>query len=140
MPPWWPVSRSWGEQSGHILAASHGLCGDGVLTALQLATLCHGQDIALSDWLDRSFKAYPQKLVNVTVPDRARRKGWSDCIPLQEAVLQAEASMGDAGRVLVRASGTEPVLRVMVEAEEQSLVDHWTQHLAALAAEHLNAA
>ena len=111
-----------------------------MLTALQLATLCHGQDIALSDWLDRSFRAYPQKLVNVTVPDRARRKGWSSCGPLQDAVLQAEASMGDAGRVLVRASGTEPVLRVMVEAEEQSQVDHWTQHLAALADEHLNAA
>ena len=129
-----------GEQSGHILAASHGLCGDGVLTALQLATLCHAQDIALSDWLDRSFQPYPQKLVNVTVQDRARRKGWSSCMPLQEGVLQAEASMGDAGRVLVRASGTEPVLRVMVEAEEQSLVDRWTQHLAALADEHLNAA
>ena len=94
----------------------------------------------MSDWLDRSFKAYPQKLVNVTVPDRARRKGWSSCMPLQEGVLQAEASMGDAGRVLVRASGTEPVLRVMVEAEEQSLVDRWTLHLAALADEHLNAA
>ena len=129
-----------GEQSGHILAASHGLCGDGVLTALQLATLCHAQDIALSDWLDRSFKAYPQTLVNVTVQDRARRKGWSSCMPLQEAVLEAEASMGAAGRVLVRASGTEPVLRVMVEAEDQSLVDRWTQHLAAMADEHLNAA
>ena len=129
-----------GEQSGHILAASHGLCGDGVLTALQLATLCHGQDIALSDWLDRSFKAYPQTLVNVTVQDQARRKGWSSCMPLREAVLEAEASMGAAGRVLVRASGTEPVLRVMVEAEDQSLVDRWTQHLAAMADEHLNAA
>ena len=52
-----------GEQSGHILSASHGLCGDGVLTAVQLATLCHAQGISLSDWLDRSFQAYPQKLV-----------------------------------------------------------------------------
>ena len=93
----------------------------------------------MSDWLDRSFKAYPQKLVNVTVPDPDRRKGWFSCIPLQEAVLEAEATLGDVGRVLVRASGTEPVLRVMVEAEEQSLVDHWTQHLTALADEHLNA-
>ena len=61
-------------------------------------------------------------------------------MPLQEAVLEAEASMGAAGRVLVRASGTEPVPRAMVEAEDQSLVDRWTQHLAAMADEHLNAA
>ena len=129
-----------GEQSGHILAASHGLCGDGVLTALQLATLCHSQDISLDAWLDRSFRAYPQKLVNVTVPNRARRKGWADCAPLAEAVRSAEVDMGDAGRVLVRASGTEPVLRVMVEAKQPQLVEHWTGHLAALAEQHLNAA
>ena len=60
--------------------------------------------------------------------------------PLADAVHAAEASMGDAGRVLVRASGTEPVLRVMVEAERQEMVDQWTGQLAALADEHLNAA
>ena len=129
-----------GEQSGHILAASHGLCGDGVLTALQLATLCHSQGISLDGWMDCSFKAYPQKLVNVTVPDRSRRKGWTSCEPLAEAVQSAESSMGESGRVLVRASGTEPVLRVMVEAEHQDVVDHWTGHLASLAEQHLNAA
>ena len=129
-----------GEQSGHILAASHGLCGDGVLTALQLATLCHGQDIALSDWLDRSFKAFPQKLLNVTVPDRSRRKDWARCAALSDAVRSAEDSMRDSGRVLVRASGTEPLLRVMVEAASQKDVDTWTRRLAAIADQHLNAA
>ena len=129
-----------GEQSGHILAASHGLCGDGVYTALQLATLCHSQGINLADWMDRSFQPFPQKLVNVTVPDRARRKGWADCEPLAAAVQAAETSMGESGRILVRASGTEPVLRVMVEAEQQEMVDQWTTQLAALADEHLNAA
>ena len=129
-----------GEQSGHILAASHGLCGDGVLTALQLATLCHDQGIALTDWLDRSFTAYPQRLVNVIVPDRSRRKGWSGCEPLSEAIRTAETTMGDSGRVLVRASGTEPVLRVMVEAADADSVNHWTEHLASVADQHLNAA
>ena len=57
----------------------------------------------LADWLDHSFKAYPQKLVNVRVPDRARRKGWADCQPLSDLVQQAERSMADGGRVLVRA-------------------------------------
>jgi len=129
-----------GEQSGHILAASHGLCGDGVLTALQLATLCHDQGISLSDWLDRSFQAVPQKLVNVTVPDRGRRKGWTTCSPLVEALRTAEDAMGESGRVLVRASGTEPVLRVMVEAAEPGDVETWTSRLASVADEHLNAA
>ena len=129
-----------GEQSGHILAASHGLCGDGVLTALQLATLCHDQGISLSDWLDRSFKAFPQKLVNVKVLDRGRRKGWADCEPLADAVRSAETAMGDRGRVLVRASGTEPLLRVMVEAADQHDVETWTSHLSSLADQHLNAA
>ena len=129
-----------GEQSGHILSASHGLCGDGVLTALQLATLCHAQGISLCDWLDRSFQAFPQKLVNVRVPDRSRRKGWASCPPLSDAVRSAEEAMGDEGRVLVRASGTEPVLRVMVEAADQRMVESWTTHLAAVADRHLNAA
>ncbi len=129
-----------GEQSGHILSASHGLCGDGVLTAVQLATLCHAQGITLSDWLDRSFQAYPQKLVNVRVVDRARRKNWSECAALTDAIASAEQSMGDAGRILVRASGTEPVLRVMVEAEQSAAVEHWTGHLAAVADAHLNVA
>jgi len=129
-----------GEQSGHILSASHGLCGDGVLTAVQLATLCHAKGISLSDWLDRSFQAYPQKLVNVRVMDRSRRKNWSDCTALTDAIASAEQSMGETGRILVRASGTEPVLRVMVEAEQSAAVEHWTGHLAAVAEEHLNVA
>ena len=129
-----------GEQSGHILAASHGLCGDGVLTSLQLATLCHDQGITLSDWFDRSFEAFPQKLVNVTVPDRSRRKGWTSCTPLVEALRTAEDAMGESGRVLVRASGTEPLLRVMVEAADPQDVETWTSRLASLADQHLNAA
>ena len=129
-----------GEQSGHILSSAHGLAGDGVLTALQLATLCHAQEITLADWLDRSFQAYPQKLVNVRVPDLARRKGWADCEPLRELVEEAEQAMADEGRVLVRASGTEPLLRVMVEAADGTTVERWTSRLAEAADQHLNAA
>ena len=127
-----------GEQSGHILSAAHGLCGDGVLTALQLATLCHGRGLSLGEWLDQSFQAFPQKLVNVRVPDLERRMGWQQCEPLQEAVLAAEAAMGDDGRVLVRASGTEPLLRVMIEAADSAAVEFWTAQLADLAEQHLN--
>ena len=107
---------------------------------MQLATLCHSQGITLSDWLDRSFQAYPQKLVNVRVMDRARRKNWSECTALTDAIATAEQSMGESGRILVRASGTEPVLRVMVEAEQSEAVEQWTGHLAAVAEQHLNVA
>ena len=59
--------------------------------------------------------------------------------PLQQALQAAEAAMEGRGRVLVRASGTEPLLRVMVEAADQQLVDHWSSELAAAAEQHLNA-
>ena len=116
------------------------MSGDGLLTALQVARLIQAQGGSLSDWLDGSFQPYPQKLVNVTVPDRSRRTGWESCAPLLEAVQAAEAAMDGTGRVLVRASGTEPLLRVMVEAAEQADVDHWSRQLAELADQHLNAA
>ena len=128
-----------GEQSGHILSARHGMSGDGLLTALQVATLLHQGGQSLADWMDSSFEPYPQTLVNVTVPDRQRRQQWQQCDPLRLAVEQAEAAMAGEGRVLVRASGTEPLLRVMVEAAEQGLVDHWAGHLADQAQQHLNA-
>jgi phosphoglucosamine mutase len=128
-----------GEQSGHILSAHHGMSGDGLLTALQVATLVHGRGQSLAEWMERSFRPYPQKLVNVTVLDRQRRTGWQECAPMREAVERAEAAMAGQGRVLVRASGTEPLLRVMVEAAEREQVDHWTSLLAAEAERLLNA-
>ncbi|MCP9927352.1 phosphoglucosamine mutase [Cyanobium sp. CH-040] len=129
-----------GEQSGHILSARHGMSGDGLLTAVQVATLLHGQGLSLADWMEASFRPYPQRLVNVRVPDRQRRQQWSQCEPLRREVERAEADMQGQGRVLVRASGTEPLLRVMVEAAEPRLVSHWADQLAAAAEQHLNAA
>ncbi|MFN6133710.1 MAG: phosphoglucosamine mutase [Synechococcaceae cyanobacterium] len=129
-----------GEQSGHILSALHGMSGDGLLTALQVASLIQAGGSSLADWMDGSFRAYPQKLVNVTVPDRQRRTGWKACAPLLQEVEAAERAMAGEGRVLVRASGTEPLLRVMVEAADGDQVEHWTGQLAAAADRWLNAA
>jgi len=126
-----------GEQSGHILCAHHDLCGDGLLTALQLVALLEPGE-TLADRLDHSFSSYPQRLKNVRVLDKARRKGWQQCTPLVEAIAAAETAMAGEGRVLVRASGTEPLLRVMVEASSQAAVDHWTDQLAAIADRELN--
>jgi phosphoglucosamine mutase len=119
-----------GEQSGHILSAEHGMSGDGLLTALQVATKVHGRGQDLAEWLDGSWTSYPQKLVNITVQDRRKRTQWQEYEPLWQAVQQAETAMAGHGRVLVRPSGTEPLLRVMVEAAEQQQVDHWAGLLA----------
>jgi phosphoglucosamine mutase len=128
-----------GEQSGHILCRHYGVTGDGLSTALHLATLVQQSGATLAELLDQSFQTYPQVLKNVRVNDRSRRLNWKDCAPLQWAIAEAEKDMGDQGRVLVRASGTEPVIRVMVEAATVELVTYWTDHLIAVVQQHLAA-
>jgi len=118
-----------GEQSGHILCRHYGMTGDGLLTALHLAALVQQMGVSLTSMIDQSFQTYPQLLRNVRVEDRSKRLEWKDCQLLQQAIAHAEAAMGDAGRVLVRASGTEPVIRVMVEAEAAELAEYWTNEL-----------
>ena len=126
-----------GEQSGHILCHHHSVSGDGTQTALHLAHLVKEANVPLSELVDQSFKTYPQLLKNVRVEDRDRRLNWQECDVLQTEISKASEAMGDRGRVLVRASGTEPVIRVMVEAEEQNIVDHWTNHLVEVVETHL---
>lgn len=126
-----------GEQSGHILCRHYGITGDGLLTALHIAALIKEAGISLHDMVDQSFQTYPQILRNVRVLDRDRRLAWKDCEPLQKAIAQAEAAMGDAGRILVRVSGTEPVIRVMVEAANAELTNHWTTELVSQVQQHL---
>lgn len=126
-----------GEQSGHILCHHHSVSGDGIQTALHLAALVREAGVPLNELIDQSFQTYPQFLKNVRVEDRDRRLNWQNCDVLQTEIAKAEAAMGDKGRVLVRASGTEPVIRVMVEAEEQYLAEYWTQHLVNVVQSHL---
>ena len=108
-----------------------------MLTALHTATLVRSRQVSLSDLIDNSFETYPQILQNVYVKDREKRAKWQECQPLQEAISQAETAMGEAGRVLVRASGTEPVIRVMVEAEDLEMTQHWTQELVSVVQQQL---
>ncbi|MBD2448758.1 phosphoglucosamine mutase [Nostoc sp. FACHB-152] len=126
-----------GEQSGHILCKHYGITGDGLLTALHIASLVKQAGVTLGELVDQSFQTYPQLLKNVRVVDRDRRLGWKDCLPVQQAISLAEAAMGDAGRILVRASGTEPVIRVMVEAADAELTQHWTNELVTKVQQHL---
>ncbi|MEL6352405.1 MAG: phosphoglucosamine mutase [Cyanobacteria bacterium J06627_28] len=126
-----------GEQSGHILCHHYSLTGDGILTALHLADLLKQAGCSLPELVAQSFETYPQRLENVRVEDPSVRRNWQSCDALQSAIAQAESAMGDQGRVLVRASGTEPLIRVMVEAVNSELVDHWTDTLAAKVSQHL---
>ncbi len=118
-----------GEQSGHILCHHHGVSGDGIQTALHLTSLVCQSGSSLTELVNNSFRTYPQILKNVRVEGRERRSKWQECNAVQNAIAQAEAAMGDRGRILVRASGTEPLIRVMVEAEDLELTSHWTDKL-----------
>ena len=126
-----------GEQSGHVICSHYGVSGDGLLTALHVAALVKRSGNGLSELVNQSFQTYPQVLQNVRVEDRELRLNWQQCDPLQQAIAHAETAMGDQGRVLVRASGTEPVIRVMVEAATSELVHHWTDNLVLAVHQHL---
>ena len=125
-----------GEQSGHILSPQHSVSGDGILTALHLAAIVRQSGKSLAELVDSSFKTYPQILHNVRVDDLAARLNWEKCQPLQAGIAEAQAEMGDTGRVLVRASGTEPLIRVMVEAETMEVTQYWTGYLVAIVEKH----
>lgn len=126
-----------GEQSGHVICHHYSHTGDGLQTAVHLACLLQKSRVSLAELVDQSFRPYPQLLRNVRVEDCDRRDRWQECAPLQQAIEQAQAAMGDRGRVLVRASGTEPLIRVMVEAAELSLAQHWSEQLVKTVRQYL---
>jgi phosphoglucosamine mutase len=105
-----------GEQSGHVIFLDHATTGDGILTALRFLSLARRRGIAVSD-LAAAMKRYPQVLENVPVASTAALDGHR---PIEEAIRAAEAALGDRGRILVRPSGTEPLVRVMVEARTEA--------------------
>lgn len=115
-----------GEQSGHIIMAAHATTGDGVLTALQLAARVAETGEPLAK-LAGVVQRLPQTLVNVSGVDKARAASDE---PLLGAVRAAEARLGDTGRVLLRPSGTEALVRVMVEAATQAEADGVARELA----------
>ena len=126
-----------GEQSGHILCPHYGVSGDGVLTALHLSTLVKQSGKSLEQMLADSFKKYPQLLVNVRIGDSQRLQNWFECEPLLQAIAEAQTAMGTQGRVLVRPSGTEPLIRVMVEAENMQLAQQWSDILVTCTEKYL---
>lgn len=122
-----------GEQSGHIIFLEHNTTGDGLMTALQLLSVVKRSGKSLAE-LARVMQRYPQSLVNV----RTRRKAeHATDEGVREAVAREVALLGDDGRVLVRASGTEPLVRVMVEAASERLALECAERIAAVVRERL---
>ena len=115
-----------GEQSGHLIMREFAGTGDGILTALQLAQEVRRTGKSLAD-LAAAMKRFPQVLINV--PNVAKEK-LTQSSKIAAAVKEAEATLGDSGRVLLRASGTEPLIRVMVEAASDNLAQEIATSLA----------
>jgi phosphoglucosamine mutase len=115
-------NRGWlygGESSGHLLCLDSHTTGDGIVAALQVLAALQRSGESLPQWL-AALKMYPQTMVNVPwIPG----KSWTEHARLVAAKAQVESMLGERGRVLIRASGTEPKLRLMVEAEDDSLVE-----------------
>ena len=123
-----------GEQSGHLIFLEHATTGDGQLAALQLLeTLCRSGKKASQ--LNGLVARYPQALLNVPVADKAAKEAVMASPVLKEAAARAERELEGKGRVLVRPSGTEALIRVMVEAPEKEEAEAWAKKIADAVAE-----
>ncbi len=127
-----------GEQSGHVLFLDKAPTGDGILTALQVLAAVRKSDMPLEAWIDE-IPVYPQVLLNVRVP-QGQKGSVIEQETVQGAVARASAMLGDAGRINLRPSGTEALVRVMVEGEEASLVSALAGEVAAAVEEAATAA
>ena len=120
-----------GEQSGHMIFRRFATTGDGQLTALQLLALLHASGKKASQ-LVADCKRYPQLLVNVAVADKAKKAEIMANAALKAAIAQQEARLAGDGRILVRPSGTEALIRVMVEAKDEETAKSCAHELADL--------
>ena len=115
-----------GEQSGHIILRKFATTGDGILTALQILELIANGEASAGN-LSEIFTSYPQVLLNIPVANKEKVLTSAE---LKIATKSAESDLGNDGRILIRASGTEPLIRVMVEADTQSKADVMARKLA----------
>jgi len=123
-----------GEQSGHIILTEHSTTGDGILTGIQLAREILRTGKSLAELAD-VMNVYPQVLINVSGVDRSRLAADAE---VRAAVVAAEAELADSGRVLLRPSGTEDLIRVMVEASEESTASRVAESLADVVKQRLH--
>ena len=122
-----------GEQSGHIIIREHSLAGDGILTALAVAQILIEEDLTLSD-LARGLEKVPQVLVNVSIREK---QNYSHIAQIQTEIQGAQRALAARGRVVIRYSGTEPLVRIMLEGEEEAQIERHAQAIAAAFAKTL---
>jgi phosphoglucosamine mutase len=122
-------ARGWilgGEGSGHLLALDKHTTGDGLVSALQILQACVRSGKTMAQLLE-GVALFPQTLLNVRL---APGVDWKSNLAMQQAIAQVETELADQGRVLIRASGTEPVLRVMVEARDAAIAKASAERIA----------
>ena len=115
-----------GESSGHLLALDKHTTGDGLVSALQVLQACVRSGKSVAEWLEQ-VKLFPQVMINVRLQPG---QDWKQNTQLPLMQKQVEQELGDSGRVLIRASGTEPLLRVMVEARDEATASNCAERLA----------
>jgi phosphoglucosamine mutase len=124
------INRGWtlgGEGSGHLIALDRHTTGDGIVSALQVLQAVVRSGRSLADWLS-GVSLFPQRLINVQL---AAGQDWKNSAALKATTSEVEAALQGRGRVLIRPSGTEPLLRLMVEASDASQADQFCERLAA---------
>jgi phosphoglucosamine mutase len=119
-----------GEQSGHLVFLDHASTGDGMLGALQVLALMLREGKPLSELAEQAMHRLPQVLENVTLP---ARKPLDEMRRLAELTGKIAKTLGEEGRVLVRWSGTEPKLRIMLEGPREDRIREWAKDLATAA-------
>jgi len=112
-----------GEQSGHILSKINHFSGDGILTALQIAKYCKKKNITLKNWLKSSFDPFPQKLTNINLGFNINKINPKTKILIDQTIKNFHEIYSDNCRIYIRPSGTEPLMRILVEAKNHKKVD-----------------
>jgi len=112
-----------GEQSGHILSKINNFSGDGIFTAIQISKYCKQKKITLFDWLKSSFNPFPQKLTNINLDLNFNNINQKNRILLNQIIKNFQTIYSDDSRVYIRPSGTEPLIRVLVEAQNEKKVN-----------------
>ncbi len=123
-----------GEKSGHIIFMDYNTTGDGVLTAIQMVQVLKSTGKTLNE-LSRVMEPWPQKLTNVEVEYKEK---WEESLAIKKAIREAEEELGDTGRVYVRASGTEALIRVMLEGKDEKLLKEIEDKLVGIIRYELN--